>query len=548
MNGGGVEQQHGAFSHSERLRLEALRYAASREESATYIAIMRIFTGDVAGLLSDQSAAEVTRRLAAHGLELDADTVDDRLSYLVEHGNLARSPRETDARSLKEYLQNRSRYQLTQRGELVHRFVEELLGHTDAAREVSTEMLGGILDGLRALGRLDEPGIESTDPDVLARDIGTVFAQFERLVSSTRDFYTYLTQVLVRYDLDREEFQAFKTALLDYLQRFVDEISRHTHQLAESLTEVEPRVAALCARANSGQRLLGVDGRQAQRAKGLDPADWSSLHAWFVGDAGRDADAVGVRRLATEAMRALLVNLRRIAAGRRELSRHADLLTLARWFADADDDTAHALWASAFGLYSCRHLGFAADADDDPVPPTASWWRTPSAQVPVTLRRHGTRTIRGRAGRREDYSEAKAARLADRERSERRRGAALAEIADHRGPLNAVRLSDEARGALLELYARALVGRGRPLERDDRAESEVPGAGWRLVVRRTPGVSSVVTSPTGRLELMDLTLTVETVSHGDPPPTDTTPGYLTVGDLHPGTVAPGEITGHRETG
>jgi hypothetical protein len=47
---------------------------------------------------------------------------------------------------------------------------------------------------------------------------------------------------------------------------------------------------------------------------------------------------------------------------------------------------------------------------------------------------------------------------------------------------------------------------------------------------------------------MDLTLTVETVSHGDPPPTDTTPGYLTVGDLHPGIVAPGEITGHRETG
>lgn len=507
--GGGSSEQQGTLGQPARLRLEALRYAAGRDESATYIAIMRTFTGDVAGLLSDQSAAEVAHRLAGQGLELDTDTVDDRLSYLVEHGNLARSPRETEARSLKEYLQNRARYQLTQRGELVHRFVEELLGHTDAAREVSTEMLGGILDGLRALDRLDETAVASADPDLLARDIGTVFAQFEQLVSSTRDFYTYLTQVLVRYDLDRDEFQVFKTVLLDYLQRFVDEISRHLPQLAEALTAVEPKVAVLCARANSGQRLLGIDGRQARRAKGLDPDDWAGLHAWFVGGAGRDADAVGVRRLATEAMRALLVNLRRIAAGRRELSRHSDLLTLARWFAVADDDTAHALWASAFGLYSCRHLGFAADDDADPVPPTASWWRTPSAEVPVALRRHGTRTIRGRAGRREDYSAAKAARLADRERSERRRAAALAEIAGHRGRLNAVRLSDEARAALLELYARALVGRGRPLGGGDQADAEVPAAGWRLVVRRTPGAGTVVTSPAGRLELVDLTLAVE---------------------------------------
>jgi len=504
------ELQHSELPHAERIRLEALRYAAS-EVASTYIAIMRIFTGEIAGLLSDQSAAEVARRLAEQGFDLSADTVDDRLSYLVEHGNLARSPREAEARSLREYLQNRARYQLTQRGELVQRFVEELLGHTESAREVSTEMLGGILEGLLALGRIDEAAVAAADPDELARDIGTLFAQFERLVSSTRDFYTYLSQVLVRYDLDRAEFQAFKTALLDYLQRFVDEIARHMPQLADALLRVAPQVPALCERANSGQRLLGVDGETARRAQGLDPSDWGSLHAWFVGGAGRDSDAAGVRRLATEAMRALLVNLRRIATGRREQSRYGDLLTLARWFAEADDDTAHALWASAFGLYSCRHLGYAADDDAEPVPPTASWWRTPSAEVPVALRRYGARTIRGRAGRRDDYSEAKAARLAERERTERRRTAALAEIAGHVGSLGAIRLSDEARTALLDLYARALVGRGRPLGLGDVAEVEVGGAVWKLVVRRTPGAGTVINSPAGRLELQDLTLAVEDV-------------------------------------
>ncbi|MCE3550174.1 TIGR02677 family protein [Pseudonocardia sp. RS11V-5] len=490
------------LTHVQRVRLDALRYA-SGEEAATYLAIMRSFTGDVTGLLSDQSASEIAGRLAELGIELPTDTVDDRLSYLVEHGNLARSPRETEARSLREYLQNRARYQLTQRGEMVHRFVEELLGHTESAREVSTEMLGGILTGLDGLARVDPA---TADPDTLAREIGTMFAQFERLVSSTRDFYTYLAQVLVRYDLDRGEFETFKTALLDYLQRFVDEIARHTPQIAEALLAVEPSVPELCARANSGRRLLGVDGERARRSSGLEPEDWSGLHAWFVGGSGRDSDAAGVRRLATEAMRALLVNLRRIAKGNREQSRYADLLTLAGWFAEAEDDTAHALWASAFGLFPCRHLAFAADDDDDPVPATASWWRTPVADVPLVLRRTGARRIRGRAGRREDFAVAKAARIAERERAERARAAALSEIEAHRGALGVVRLSDEARAVLLALYAQALVGRGRPLGEGDTAET--PTERWRLVVGRSPGTDTVIVSPEGRLELAGLTLSV----------------------------------------
>lgn len=502
---------HERLSYADRLRLDALRYTGN-DEAATYLAIMRLFTGDVAGLLSDQSADEVRQRLAAGGVHLDTDTVDARLSYLVDHGNLTRSPREMEARSLREYLQNRARYQLTQRGELVQRQVEELLGHTEAAREVSTEMLGGMLAGLRELARVDDADAAGADPDGLARDIGTMFAQFERLVSSTRDFYTYLSQVLVRFDLDRSEFQVFKTALLDYLQRFVDEIARHLPQLVDVLRDVEPQVPALCARANSGQRLIGIDGAVARRARGLDPADWQSLHAWFVGGSGRDADALGVRRLATDAMRALLVNLRRIATGATgEQSRYADLLTLAGWFVATDDDTAHALWCSAFGLYSCRHLSFPADDDAAPVPPTASWWRTPSAEVPLALRRYGARTIRGRSGKREDYGAAKAARLAERGAAERRRTAALREIAAHRGRAGRIRLSDDARTALLDLYARALVGRGRPLGAADSAgtETELGDTVLRLTVRRTPGAGTVVVSPAGRLELVDLTLTID---------------------------------------
>ena len=505
-----------SLTQEDRLKLAALRYAVN-DESTSYIAIMRLFTGGISGFLSDQSAAEVAERLAEQGVALDVDTVDARLSYLVEHGNLARSPRETEARSVREYLSNRARYQLSQRDELVHRQIEELLGHADAASEVSSEMLGGVLAGLVRLDEMPVAAVATADSDQLARDISTLFAQFETLVDSTRQFYTYLSQVLTRYDLDRDEFQAFKGVLLDYLQRFVDEISRHMPQIADRLRSVQPRVSDLCARANAGQRLVGIDGTQARRAGGLDPADWESMHAWFVGSTGRAADADNVRGLATQAMRALLVNLRRIA-GRvdREQSRYTDLLNLAHWFDGSDDDDAHALWAAAFGLYPARHLGYPADDDSDPVPATESWWQTPVAEVPVSLRKYGDRRAPGRTGAREDFSAAKAARLEERRQAQERRAAALQEIAEHTGDLGEVRLSEDGRTTLLDLYTRALAGHPHPLEADDAALVSIRMDGLdaelHLAVRRTPGQQTVIVSPHGRLAMRDLTLEVSTTS------------------------------------
>ncbi len=492
-----------APSPVDRHRLEALRYAVN-EEAVQYIAIMRAFTVGLTGLLSDQSATEIQQTLAQGGIDLEVDTVDQRLSYLVEHGNLARSPRETEARSLADYLRNRARYQLTQRGELVHRQVEELLGHTEEAREVSSQMLGAILAGLVSLGHYDPEDLAPVEPDVLARDITTIFAQFNELVRSTREFYTYLTQVLTRFDLDRGEFQLFKSALIDYLQRFVDEISRHMPQIADLLSTLGPAIPSLVARANAGERLLDLEGRAARRSPGLDEADWHSLHAWFSGDAGRRSDADGVRTLATSAMRSLLTNLRRIAnSSGLEHGRYADLIRLAGWFDDTDDATAHALWAGAFGLYAVRHLGFDADDPERPVAPTASWWQTPPAEIPVMLRAQGQRAVVGRSPAREDFSAAKAARLAERDRLERARAAAVAELMTYSGRLGRARLSDDAREMLMELYAAALAA-----GIDGEAAVGVPGAASRIVVVPTPGSGTIISSPSGRLSLVGRTIEI----------------------------------------
>lgn len=486
-----------AASPVDRVRLEALRYAVN-EEAVQYIAIMRGFTSGLSGLLSDQSAEEVRAALAEIGIDLDVDTVDARLGYLVEHGNLARSPRETEARTLADYLRNRARYQLTPRGELVHRHVEELLGHAESAREVSSQMLGGILEGLTVLAAYDPGQLDLVDPDRLAREITTIFTQFDELVRSTREFYTYLTQVLSRFDLDRDEFLAFKGALIDYLQRFVEEITRHMPQVADTLHALTPAVPALCRRANAGQRLVDVDGRQARRSAGLHPDDWHGLRSWFTGSGTRTSDADGVRSLATTAMRALLTNLRRIAGADREHGRYADLVRLAGWFDTADDDQAHALWAAVFGLYPARHLGFLSDDPEQPVTAVTSWWDAPRAEIPVMLRERGERRVAGRSGRREDFAAAKAARLAEREHAERDRQRAVAEVAAHRGRIATVRLSDAARDVLLDAYAAALAAGIGGLE----PAAALPGSDALIVVHSGTDLRTVVISPTGRLTLV----------------------------------------------
>ncbi|MGH8968263.1 MAG: DUF2397 domain-containing protein, partial [Actinomycetes bacterium] len=332
----------------------------------------------------------------------------------------------------------------------------------------------------------------------------TLFAQFEVLVSSTRQFYSYLTQVLTRFDLSRDEFEMFKSALLDYLQRFIDEISRHMPQVSDRLRQLEPSVPSLCARANSGERLVGLDGARARRANGLEPGDWESLHTWFVGSSGRRSDADNVRRLASDAMRSLLMNLRRIAAGAdRQQSRYGDLVRLADWFDRADDAHAHDLWAAAFGLYSARHLSFAADPDGDPVPGTQSWWRAPVAEVPIGLRTYGERKAGGRTGARADYSAAKRARLAAREREQQRRAEALRELVSRAGAVRDIRLSDDARTAFLDLHAQAVTGHGRPPTADvpARATTRVDGTVLTISVRSAPGASTTIASPAGRLVL-----------------------------------------------
>lgn len=170
-------------------------------------------------------------------------------------------------------------------------------------------------------------------------------------------------------------------------------------------------------------------------------------------------------------------------------------LRLAAWFDASASDDAHLLSASAFALYSARHIGYVLSPDvAEAVPANASWWRSPPAEVPVTLRERGNRAMLGRTARLRDHG-AQRRRLAEEHRRlvERRQGAA-AELVAAGWRLDEIRLSAAAMELLLEMLSRATA---------DRAGNSTVSSGLpddndaELWLVDTPGDAMTITSEHG---------------------------------------------------
>lgn len=495
-------------------RLEAYAYLTAPDRM-TYLAVMRLF---VSSLLVDFSAPEVTARLAEQGVELDVDTVTDKLNALVGWGNLLRSSHTVRVSSIREYQRARARYQLSRLGERVQRSVDDVLGSADAAREVSRQMLALVARGLRELAdRLERPG--DLDVTEAAERIGTIFVQFSEFADSVRDFYAYLGSVLSRYDLDSADYTGFKDLLLDYVESITEEVALLGPRVAADLRRCRPHLPVLLDRINAAEPGLSglaeiAPGTEIRRGPGRDLADWDALRDWF--DTGGDApsEVDNLRSATVRALQSLLANAKRmIRSAHSEVSRRRDLLRLARWFDEADQSEAEDLFCAAFGLYGARHVSYAL-SPDLPVPASTSWWHAPEVEVPVSLRERGNRAVRGRAAGVEDHSAQKERLLAAAAEAARARDAAAAELRGAAGRLGAARLSSPALSLLLELLASALGaasarpdgGAGPPML--ENAYASAKDVDLTLAVVRDPGASVTLRSVDGDMLVDGLRLII----------------------------------------
>jgi uncharacterized protein (TIGR02677 family) len=451
----------GTLAESERLRLYAY---ATAPEAASYVEIMRLFAG---ALLAEWSAHDLVDR----GVDLPVEVLEQRLRYLEANGNLLASPREVRVTSIAEYQRQPARYTATSLGVRVHRQVEEVLAAAGGAREVPRELLAAVAHRLTTLASQPASELAAADPGELAETVSTLFLQFETFAGAVTDFYSYVGSVLARADLDDDEWLGFKHLLVDYLETIVDSVTRHTATIRLALDRLEPHVGLIVERVAAADpalerlRAASPGGDDVERARGRTAADWAELRAWFGTPGDKSAGAHQLRAAATRAVGALLANVKRMnAASSRETSLRRHFVRLACWFDAATPDDAHVLYTSAFGLYSARHLGVLLDPDiAEALPATVSWWRSPPAPVPVSIRERGDRAARGRVVRVADHRAQKERLAAERRHQAQQRARAVAELVAVGERLGDIRLSGPALQVLLELLAQATARLGPDL-------------------------------------------------------------------------------------
>ncbi|GAA1748283.1 DUF2397 domain-containing protein [Streptomonospora arabica] len=512
---------------ADRLRLYGYLTAPERR---TYLAVMRLFTST---LMADLGAGEVAAALAGAERrgEIDAgesrlEVVVDRLEQLARWGNLVPGRREPAA-TIAEFTRSRVRYQAAKLAVRIQRDAEDVLSVAEGAREVSRELLPAIERGLadiestlaEILGAEQGRGPQAASArglrERLAQQVTTLFLQHEEFAAAVRDFYAYLGSVIARYDLAPAETAGFKHMLLEYVELIAQDVLRHSEPVVLRLGGLNRRRDELLARLDSGPGgdLAPRPARSGQtelmeRAPGRRAADWEQLTGWFVGRPGRPSEVDELREATSRAITALFANVKRVTgAGGVGPGRRRDLVKLAGWFDSASPETAHDLYAAAFGLFSARHLALAAD--DDAPDPARTWPQGKRIDVEVNVRSRSERAPGGPAPRISDDPLGRAALLEEEERRRGRRSAAVGELAAARGDLAGARLSSDALEVLCELLTLAGADRDGPADQGSASDA---ATGLTVVLEPRPrGRVARIGSELGALELhgVDVRLSVE---------------------------------------
>jgi uncharacterized protein (TIGR02677 family) len=428
---------------------------------------------------------DVLEELAAD-VPVDPKLLGDALTQLVAWGNLRADPDTSRVTSVEDFHRARFLYQLTHAGEAAERSLavfDEQLGRGGALQAVALE---DIATGLRALHEITQ----AAEPDVaraglLLRDL---VRRCVDLAENAQAFMGSLQRTIDLYELDTEAFRAYKDQLIEYLERFIKDLTGIGSEIAELLGRLDPdginRLLALVAHRDAEDTAPGPGAGEdfRDRAFVAELASWHErwlgLHQWFISSADHPSQAKLLRARARKAIPDLLavialLNERR--AGRSD--RTADFRELAVWFAEAPDEAAmHALWQATFGLHSSRHLTLDVDTAiaraKEPVAPSTPWREAPPLMISPRLRRTGSYERRGKPNRVID-------RRAERQLLAERAAAEAEQTAAARARLvteHPIRLSDighldsDAFSLFLSLLSEVLSA-GRPGAREIRTST-----------------------------------------------------------------------------
>ncbi|RFC70984.1 TIGR02677 family protein [Streptomyces sp. AcE210] len=438
---------YGPFAHLTTPRAELHRqvmgaFVAAKERYAVHLRPDDVFAALPAGV-----------RPAS------VDEVASSMDALAQSGwgNLRADPDTARVTAVEDFYRKRFVYQLTQAGEAAEQALstyDEALGRRGALQAVALHDIVTQLRALLVIAADDKP-----DPAKVHLALDALASRFTALADNARAFMGSLQRTIDLHDVSEEAFLAYKDRLIQYLERFIQDLITLGGRIAALIAELEdvkggsrggglvrPLLAVAAAREAADAAPDEVAEAEAA-AYARWEARWAGLAAWFVSGQGVDGRVSQARLLRARALGAipqLLAVVRSLTerrAGRSD--RSADFRTLARWFAQApDDDARHRLWRSAFGLYPARHLTVDADTltarERHPVPAATPWAQAEPLRISPQLRRTGSYERRGKPRRVQDRSERlrRLAEIAQKQAAET--AAARARLATH----GSTRLSD----------------------------------------------------------------------------------------------------------
>lgn len=394
-----------------------------------YRHVMRAFVAAKERFAVHLRPEDVHAALPAEVRPAGVDGVAGALDALVRWGNLRADPDTARVTAVEDFYRKRYIYQLTQAGEAAEEALgayDEALGRRGALQAVALHDIVTQLRALLVLAAEDEP-----DPAKTHLALDALASRFGALADNAQAFMGSLQRTIDLHDVEEEVFLAYKDRLIQYLERFIQDLITLGGRIARLVLELEEdgtigallRAAAAREAADATPEESAKAGRDAlERWEGR----WAGLAAWFVSRDGRDSQARLLRGRALGAIPQLLAVVRALnerRAGRSD--RSADFRTLARWFAEApDDDARHRLWRAAFGLYPARHLTVDADTlaarAARPVAAGTPWAAAEPLRISPRLRRTGSYERRGKPRRVEDRADRRRqlAEVADRQRAE----------------------------------------------------------------------------------------------------------------------------------
>jgi uncharacterized protein (TIGR02677 family) len=367
--------------------------------------------------------AQIADRLRErYALELDADTLDQRLGQLVAWTALERDHDASRATTAAEWRRSRFTYDITPSG----RVTEEMLAQLDALGEEI-----GRLDSARLPAIREALALLARELDEVAPDPARVRGLFERVLTEVAALHVGALNLMralgqlmrANEQLSDEEFERGKGALIEHLQTFRASRQTHTPELLALLDRIgSERIVGTIVAGEQFVELPGGPSADAQRALRRAELEqrWKGLCRWFVGDDSGSSPWRALNDQVIDAIRAVLAIAERLVERRTaRVDRAAVFVALAARTAAAPPGEASAWVRGALGIRAPRHVGIAeADAEQVADRGRTSWAAAPPAPVVAHLRTPGVGKPRGRGAPIADLAAGRAA-LAHRRAAER---------------------------------------------------------------------------------------------------------------------------------